>query len=41
MQPRSLLGADVEENLITLCSACHQQIHFHLETLARFARGAG
>ena len=28
LQPRSLMGGDVEENLITLCSACHRQVHF-------------
>jgi len=27
MQPRSLLGGDVEENLITLCNSCHRRIH--------------
>jgi ATP-dependent DNA helicase RecQ len=26
-QHRSQLGADVEENLITLCSACHARAH--------------
>ena len=36
MQPRSLLGGDVEENLITLCSVCHREIHLRAETLARF-----
>ncbi|PYU19637.1 MAG: hypothetical protein DMG32_24045 [Acidobacteria bacterium] len=25
--PRSKLGDDVEENLITLCWECHRQIH--------------
>ena len=40
MQPRSVLGGDVEENLITLCSVCHREIHLHLESLARFARSA-
>jgi 5-methylcytosine-specific restriction endonuclease McrA len=39
MQPRSLLGGDVEENLITLCCACHRQIHLRAETLAQFERG--
>jgi 5-methylcytosine-specific restriction endonuclease McrA len=36
MQPRSLLGGDVEENLITLCSVCHREIHVRAEVLARF-----
>ena len=31
-QPRSLLGGDVEENLITLCSQRHRLIHLHAET---------
>jgi HNH endonuclease len=35
-QPRSLLGGDVEENLITLCSVCHREIHLRAETLAQF-----
>jgi 5-methylcytosine-specific restriction endonuclease McrA len=26
---RSAQGSDVEENLITLCAACHRQIHVH------------
>ena len=30
MQPRSHLGGDVEENLITLCGACHRQVHLVL-----------
>jgi len=25
--PRSQLGEDVEENLITLCAICHQVVH--------------
>ena len=36
MQPRSQLGGDVEENLITLCNVCHREIHLRAETLARF-----
>src|SRR5271163_1013143 len=36
IQPRGLLGGDVEENLITLCSGCHREIHLRAETLARF-----
>jgi predicted HNH restriction endonuclease len=32
------LGDDVEENLITLCSACHRQIHLHTESLLRYER---
>jgi len=28
IQPRSLLGHDVEENLTTLCARCHQRLHF-------------
>jgi len=39
MQPRSLLGGDVEENLITLCSACHQQVHLGAEAASRPERG--
>lgn len=27
IDPRSQLGEDVEENLITLCASCHQVIH--------------
>jgi hypothetical protein len=27
IQSRSLLGDDAEENLITLCTQCHRQIH--------------
>jgi 5-methylcytosine-specific restriction endonuclease McrA len=27
MQSRSLLGDDVEENLITLCAQCHTRTH--------------
>ena len=27
IQPRSRLGDDAEENLITLCSSCHQSLH--------------
>jgi len=27
---RSALGDDAEENLITLCNHCHQQIHGHV-----------
>ena len=33
MKRRSQLGSDVEENLITLCSVCHREIH--LLALAR------
>jgi len=40
-QPRSQLGSDVEENLITLCSACHRQVHLRAETLARIEGGKG
>jgi 5-methylcytosine-specific restriction endonuclease McrA len=25
--PRSRLGADAEENLITLCAQCHREVH--------------
>jgi 5-methylcytosine-specific restriction endonuclease McrA len=28
-QRRSQLGGDAEENLITLCSACHARAHSH------------
>jgi 5-methylcytosine-specific restriction endonuclease McrA len=27
---RSALGDDAQENLITLCRRCHQQIHGHV-----------
>lgn len=27
IQPRSRLGDDAEQNLITLCVQCHQEIH--------------
>jgi 5-methylcytosine-specific restriction endonuclease McrA len=27
LQSRSLLGDDAEENLITLCAECHQELH--------------
>lgn len=27
IQSRSLLGDDSEENLITVCARCHQQLH--------------
>ncbi len=27
IQPRSHLGKDAEENLITLCSDCHSRVH--------------
>jgi predicted HNH restriction endonuclease len=40
MQPRSLLGGDVEENLITVCSGCHREIHLRVEVLALFERGS-
>ncbi len=33
VQPRSQLGGDAEENLITLCSACHRQVHLGTATL--------
>jgi hypothetical protein len=36
MQPRGVLGGDVEENLITLCSVCHREIHLRAEVLAKF-----
>ncbi|HWO36781.1 MAG TPA: HNH endonuclease [Candidatus Acidoferrum sp.] len=39
MQPRGMLGGDVEENLITLCSRCHRQIHLGAETASRPERG--
>ncbi len=29
IQPRGRLGADAEQNLITLCSRCHEDIHLH------------
>jgi 5-methylcytosine-specific restriction endonuclease McrA len=35
IQPRSLLGGDVEENLVTLCSACHRQVHLGAEAASR------
>jgi hypothetical protein len=38
-QPRSLLGGDVEENLITLCSPCHRQAHLRADTDSRLKRG--
>jgi 5-methylcytosine-specific restriction endonuclease McrA len=28
LEPRSRLGDDAEENLITLCPACHRNLHF-------------
>ena len=34
MQMRSQLGGDLEENLITLCSACHRQAHLQPEFCA-------
>jgi len=34
MQLKSQLGADLEENLITLCSACHRQAHLQPELCA-------
>lgn len=27
IRPRSLLGDDADENLITLCAQCHEQVH--------------
>jgi 5-methylcytosine-specific restriction endonuclease McrA len=33
MRPRSQLGGDVAENLITLCSACHREAHLGAATL--------
>jgi 5-methylcytosine-specific restriction endonuclease McrA len=27
LEKRSQLGSDIEENLITLCAACHRQTH--------------
>jgi 5-methylcytosine-specific restriction endonuclease McrA len=27
LQSRAQLGADVEENLITLCNRCHENVH--------------
>jgi 5-methylcytosine-specific restriction endonuclease McrA len=30
MQSRSLLGDDVDENLITLCAQCHQKLHLRM-----------
>ena len=38
-QPRSHLGGDAEENLITVCSVCHREIHLRAENPARFERG--
>jgi len=32
IQPRSHLSGDVEEDLITLCSACHRRIHIRAES---------
>ena len=29
LQSRARLGADVESNLITLCSVCHESVHTH------------
>ena len=29
LQSRAHLGADVESNLITLCSGCHESVHMH------------
>jgi len=36
MQPLSLIGWDVEDNLATLCSVCHGRIHRRAERPARF-----
>jgi len=33
IQSRGQLGDDAEENLITLCAACHQARHLHYQTL--------
>jgi 5-methylcytosine-specific restriction endonuclease McrA len=30
---RSQSGSDVEQNLITLCAECHEQIHQNLQSL--------
>ncbi len=30
---RSHSGADSEENLITLCTACHTRVHLHYEVV--------
>jgi 5-methylcytosine-specific restriction endonuclease McrA len=30
IHPRSLLGADAERNLITLCAECHRAAHLRL-----------
>ena len=34
VQARSQLGGDAEENLTTLCSVCHREIHLRAEILA-------
>ena len=39
MQPRSQLGGDVEENLITVCSVCHREIHLRVESPGTLERG--
>jgi len=36
IQPRILLGGDVEEDLITVCTASHRKIHLRAEALAWF-----
>jgi hypothetical protein len=36
IRSRSSLGSDVEENLITLCGACHSEIHLLAEGRIRF-----
>ena len=38
MRPRSQLGGDVEANLITVCSVCHREIHFRVESPGTFDR---
>ena len=32
IRSRGRLGDDAEENLITLCAACHQARHLHCQT---------
>jgi predicted HNH restriction endonuclease len=39
IQSRSSLGNDVEENLITLCDACHSKIHLRNSETPRIKRG--
>ena len=36
IQPRSRMGSDIEENLITLCSRCHRRAHLQVGGCERF-----